>query len=304
MLEKSSNLMDDKIWHKIDLEQSIAQLKISNEISLHIRKVQLGKNPICNILFSHDILDHHGRVLDSFVRNFKKLNIEISLYFYDLRGHGLSSGHRGNIHQIEESIEDFSKVLNFINPDKNFYFWGHGFGALICYHYFLYGHALSDSSLLKNFKGIIASNFYLDFSSRSNPMLKILDFLKDKNVKSIPPVKINRLIFGRDQSLHQKVCENYETDPLVVHRMSYQTERMIEKAVLDLSRKAYFIDFNTLMIRSSGDPLVNHEKYQLFVKTLEKKYYKLIDLSDAKHDLYNDPDSSYIFKEVLNWIKK
>ncbi len=304
MIEQFFSTDKNIIWYEIDSEQSITQLKISPEISIHLRRVQLGKEPRRSIIFAHDILDHHGRFLDSFIENFKKMKADASLYFFDLRGHGLSSGHRGNIHHIEESIGDFSRILNSLKPEGDLYFWGHGFGALIFYHYFLYGHALSDTPLLKNFKGIIGSNFYLDFSERSNPMLKILDFLKDKNVKSIPPVKINRLIYGRDQSLHQKVCEEYESDPLVIHRMSYQTQRMIEKAVLDLSRKAYFIDFKTLMIRSSGDPLIHHEKYQVFVKTLEKKYYRLIDLSDAKHDLYNDPDSSYIFKEVLNWIVK
>lgn len=285
-------------------QSAIAQLKNFNGDTLYIKRIRFSKNPKKTIFFLHDVLEHHDRHANSIVEHFKDQGFSDELIFLDFPGHGLSSGTRGHFSHIEELVENFILVLTNIKHAGEFYFWGHGVGALVALHFCLYGKALVHQELMKNFKGMIAANFYFDLTSRLNPMVKLLEVVEQSDALSVSHVKLNRLIWGKDQSFQRNVQEAYEADPLVIHRLSYQAYRTIEGLAAKISQKAYFIDFPILFLAGKSDPLINLEKTQLFVKSIEKKYYRLIELPDSKHDLYNDSDSSFVLKEILNWVNR
>ncbi|MCK6594791.1 MAG: lysophospholipase [Bacteriovoracaceae bacterium] len=285
-------------------QSEITQLKNQHSDTLYIKRVRFSKNPKSTIYFFHDVLDHHDRYAKSMIEYFKQHGFQDELVFMDYPGHGLSSGTRGHLNSIDDLVENLILVLTKIPHAGSFYFWGHGLGALLGLHFCLYGKALVYQDLMKNFKGMIASNFYFEFSERLNPMIKLLEVVERNDALSVSHVKLNRLVWGKDQSYQKNVQEHYEADPLNIHRMSYQAYRTIEGLAAKISQKAYFIDFPVLFLVGKSDPLINLEKTQLFVKSIEKKYYKLIELPDSKHDLYNDTDSSFVFKEILNWVNK
>lgn len=285
-------------------QSEITHLKNQKGDTLYVKRVRFSAHPKKTIFFLHDVLDHHDRYAKAIIDHFKKLNFSDELVFLDYPGHGLSSGTRGHFDSIDELVENFILILNTVKHSGSFLFWGHGVGALLALHFCLYGKALVYQDLMKDFKGIIAANFYFELAGRLNPMIKLLEVVERNEALSVSHVKLNRLILGKDQSYQRSVQENYEADPLVIHRMSYQAYKAIEGLASRISQKAYFIDFPILFLAGKSDPLTSLEKTQLFVKSIEKKYYRLIELPDSKHDLYNDSDSGFVLKEILSWVNK
>lgn len=311
MMEETSDRKDKFTWKNISPGIFTGNLKNAQSKGIYLKRIFIGSNKpekiTKRIVFLHDLLEHHGRYEECILANKQLWNSSVEIIFLDFAGHGLSSGSRGHIESLDYLVDDLILVLQNLDPIKELYFFGHGIGALVFLRFLLFKKAIEHSSLLNGFSGLIASNFYFDLSKRINPMTKILDLIEKRSVATsqiqLEHIKLNRLIHGVDQSFQKEVQEKYEADPLVVHRLTYRGYRAIEEGILEISRKAYFIDFPFLCLIGKNDPIINAEKMQLFMKSIEKKHYRVIELPDSKHDLYNDTDSSFVFKEIINWVE-
>lgn len=301
-------------WKEVASGVEVGHLKNENGKSLYLKRfIFAEKNKksssakTLRLIFLHDILEHHGRYVESFHKNFSGQFPHLEIVFLDYEGHGLSNGTRGHIENLDQLVDDLVLVLENLEEVQNFYFFGHGLGALVFMRFLLFKKSIEKKHLLKGFSGLIASNFHFDFGKRINPMVKLLDFVEKRTEPlskiQLEHVKLNRLVHGGDLSFQRDVQEKYEADPLVVHRLSYQGLRSLEHGLADISRKAYFIDFPFLCLIGKNDPLINLEKMNLFMKSIEKKHYRVIELPDSKHDLYNDNDSGFVIKEIIQWIQ-
>lgn len=303
-------------WHEITPGIETGHLKKTNGKSLYLKRLILeSKNKknessdeeVVRFIFLHDALEHHGRYVETFQKNFAQQFSKIEIVFLDFEGHGLSNGTRGHIEDLDHLVDDLVLVLEHLPSVSNFFFFGHGLGALVFLRFLLFRKSLEKNHLLQGFKGLIASNFHFDFYKRVNPMVKLLDFVEKRTEPlskiQLEHIKMNRLIHGKDLSFQKEIQEKYEADPLVVHRLSYQGLRTLELGLVDISRKAYFIDFPFLCLIGKNDPIINPEKLNLFMKSVEKKHYRVIELPDSKHDLYNDTDSGFVIKEIIQWVQ-
>lgn len=301
------------LWTNVLESEDVGHLKSETGKSIYLRRVRVGEalkhkaQDRTRIVFLHDMLEHHGRYIETFKKNFSNIFLNLEIIFIDFPGHGLSNGTRGHFESLDSLVDDLGCVLDGLDPSLNFYFIGHGLGALVFLRFLLFKNAQKNKHLLNGFKGLVASNFYFDFSKRINPMVKILD-LVEKRTKTLSQIhvdhiKLNRLIHGEDLSYQREVQEKYEADPLVVHRMSYHSLRSMEQGIIEISHKAYFLDFPFLCLMGKNDPIINSDKLNLFMKSIEKKFCRVIELPDSKHDLYNDNDSSFVIKEIVQWMQ-
>lgn len=82
------------------------------------------------LIVTHGIGEHRGRheyLQELFVESF-------NLFYYDLRGHGKSSGKRAYVERFEDYIEDLSECIAFLQEYKSmqrYTLFGHSMGALI-----------------------------------------------------------------------------------------------------------------------------------------------------------------------------
>ena len=316
MVETISHSDTNLLWHEISPGVEISHLKKESGKSLYIKRLTIignhkkkenkSPNPI-RFIFLHDVLEHHGRYLENFQKNFSVADRDLEFIFLDFEGHGLSNGTRGHLEDLDHLVDDLVLLLNNLETSNEFYLFGHGLGALVFLRFLLFKKSIEHGHLLNGFRGLIASNFYFDFGQRINPMVKLLDFLEKKSTPlskiQLEHIKLNRVIHGIDLSFQKNIQEKYEADPLVVHRLSYQGLRAIEQGIVEIAKKAYFIDFPFLCLIGKNDPIINSEKLNLFMKSVEKKHYRVIELPDSKHDIYNDNDSGFVIKEILQWVQ-
>ncbi len=301
-------------WVDLSSGVSAGHFKNSKGNSLYLKRFVVNASvkkrdnkETIRILFLHDILDHHDRYFDVFNQKFNGTFNSLEFVFLDIEGHGLSNGTRGHVDNIDDLVTDVFEILSRLEKVDHLYFFGHGFGALIFLRFLLFNRTKEKNELLVKFKGLIASSFYFDFENILNPMIKILNYIEKRTTPmtsiQMSHIKMNRLIHGHDLSHQREVQEKYESDPLVVHRLSFNGLRVIEEALKEIIHKAYFIDFPFLCLVGKNDPLINHQKINLFMKSVEKKHFQVIELSDSKHDIYNDTDSGFVIKEIIQWIK-
>ncbi len=295
--------LDHTKWIDVDKNIRAGHVKNDQGLSLYIKHIKsVGKNKK-TLFFIHDVLDHHERYLNSLLMFQEVYGNNIEIFMLDIQGHGLSSGSRAHFQSMNQLSSDFLTVLRKLSIENDFFLWGHGLGAMVFLNLLLGKKIKENYGQLQYFKGLVASSFYYILERRLHPVAKLLEVVKRNPALSVDTVKVNRLIHGNDLSFDRKIAENYEADPLVVHRISYKVYKEIEETLDLLIKKAYFIDFPILILSGKSDELINHEKLSIFAKSIEKKYSSILELSDSKHDLYNDIDSKYILKEINQWMK-
>lgn len=103
-------------------------IKMRDDIELHSEVVEKGHDQW--LIITHGIGEHLGRhsyFMDLFSSQF-------NLFFYDLRGHGLSMGESAHINDFQDFILDLSEVLGYLKKRyrmQRFCLFGHSMGALI-----------------------------------------------------------------------------------------------------------------------------------------------------------------------------
>lgn len=109
------------------------QEKLEGKTNIHIFEPMTAKK---TVLLIHGYFDHTGS-LKNVINYF--LSLDYRVVSYDLEGHGLSSGARGEIHDFEDYVQSFRKVLAF-SEERGFYpnmVIAHSTGAAICTQFLL-----------------------------------------------------------------------------------------------------------------------------------------------------------------------
>lgn len=82
------------------------------------------------VVVTHGVGEHSGRHHYWLTDEFKDYNVVL----YDLRGHGVSEGERGNVKDFDDYLKDLDSVTDFLVSEygmKEFYLFGHSMGGLI-----------------------------------------------------------------------------------------------------------------------------------------------------------------------------
>src|SRR3989338_796591 len=114
--------------------QSNGYFQGSGGLKLFFRAHRVN-NPKAIFILVHGLAEHSARY-EKFSDFFTQQNF--SVYSYDLRGHGLSSGRRGHILNFNEYLLDLKKFHALVKNDENnrdIFLLGHSLGGLIVLRY-------------------------------------------------------------------------------------------------------------------------------------------------------------------------
>ena len=132
-----------------------------------------------------------------------------ALYAYDLRGHGQSSGRRGQVRRFDEYLDDTEVFLDEVRraqPGKPVFLLGHSMGGLVC--------ARLAEVRPPDVTGLILSSPFLQLVEAVPPSrvagVKVL-------AKVWPNRDIGNTVRAAQLSHEESVVEAYVTDPLVHH---------------------------------------------------------------------------------------
>ncbi len=168
--------------------------------------LERSSEPVAVIALVHGYGDHGGRHTwfgeDMAARGY-------AVYAYDLRGHGQSTGTRGQIKRFDDYLDDTALFLDEVRrrqPGKPLVLLGHSLGGLIC--------ARFAEERPCDVRALILSSPFFALTVQPEPMKA----LGAKVLSALWPGRdIGNTVMAEDLSHDEAVVEAYVTDPLVHH---------------------------------------------------------------------------------------
>jgi alpha-beta hydrolase superfamily lysophospholipase len=245
------------------------------------------------IILVHGLGEHIGRY-EHVAGYFNQNNI--SVYGFDHRGHGKSSGKRGHIASNQDFISDIDTLIEMVKNENS--------GVPI----FLYGHSMGGNMVLfyalskkPDIKGIICTSPGLG-AGEPVPPAKLL---AAKTMKTLmPAMTINNGLDVNNLSHNPKVIKDYREDPLVHPMISL-------KLAMDIfSNGDWAVDnaekfpIPLLLLIGSDDHIINLDKIKQFAENAPSNLLTFEIFSGFYHELHNEFEQEKVLRVILDWINK
>lgn len=219
----------------------------------------LHENAKATLLFYHGGGANAFAGYTKFAENLAREHM-INVYLFDIRGHGMSEGRRGDCLSIESLWQDISSALAFVKGKHNgkFFVGGHSSGAGLLLNY------MNWDSRDKDIDGLIfiAPQFghTLDTKLENNNEPEFAEV-------SVIKIFLNRLTGGRAFAHDYAVFFNYdkkmsEKNSLV---MAYTVNMALAVTPKDAEKLLKQLRVDTLILFSKQDELLDYKKLQKFL---------------------------------------
>ena len=239
----------------------------------------------------HGYGDHGGRYAwlgeDMVARGY-------GVYAYDLRGHGQSSGRRGQVGRFEEYLADTEMFLDEVRraqPGKPVFLLGHSMGGLVC--------ARLAEVHPPDVRGLILSSPFLQLAEAVPPSRVI-------GAKVLAKVWPNRDIGNTvrsEQLSHDKtVIDAYTTDRLVHHvapaRWAAQMLAAQDAAMADASRVALPL----LVLYGTDDKVVDVAFIEELFERATAEDKSILRYEGYYHECFNETGREQVFDDFAAWV--
>jgi len=196
----------------------------------------LAGNGGIGIIIVHGLAEHKGRYVD-FINQLNDNNI--SAFAMDLRGHGESSGNRGDAKNFNQFLSDLDCLVNHIknkHPNMKLVLFGHSFGGQISVVY--------------------AAIHQLDGLILSSPLLVRPPGKKILNI--IPHKLFGFVKLKKKQSESAKMLEVSRNDPLACKSFSLRLVGiMFKDGTKQVRKQIENVKCPVLVMAGQQDPLVS-----------------------------------------------
>lgn len=271
-------------------------LKTNDQQSIFVRdwSAPKGMHEKKGIIIMHGLGEHCGRYtkLAEFF-----LNLGFVVRVFDHRGHGQSSGQRGDIPNsdaiIDDAkivIEDFAKQL----PEAPMIF-AHSMGGLFSTHLCLLEKV--------KVKALILSSpaFAVHLSQFEKTLFAISQYL-------IPSVGVPHGSNGLYLSHDIEVVKDYQKDELVHNKISARLFKSMLKSMKYIHKNATKLKIPLLLLVADNDLVVDSNGSKKFSNKILKNnpnyQIKTILYPNFYHEVINEPESRIVFNDITNWLNE
>ncbi|MBC96890.1 MAG: hypothetical protein CME63_04015 [Halobacteriovoraceae bacterium] len=269
--------------------------KLSKANFFYGREYRPRKKPQATLLYLHDLGDHVGRQNDffkAFVSSYKR---SVQVLMYDYRGHGKSSGNRGHIESIDDLCFDGIQLLEHFKEDigsRPVYILCSGIGSLVALK------TLSEffSRLSVKVSGLILLNPSFKWRG-ALPQFRDLIFSKGS---FLGKVKVPFYLEGSDISSDPLLAQEFDRDPLVNHRFSWNTFWEFKRNSSLLRTSAYYLNIPIFIGISRRDKVYDYKITELFSRAINDSTIQFYEVSD--HDLLHSHITSDLIRDVSQWL--
>ncbi len=217
-----------------------------------------------------------------------------AVYVYDLRGHGLSSGTRGQIGRFDEYLDDTEAFLGDVRrrqPGKPLFLLGHSLGGLICTR-------LAEERP-PDVAGLVLSSPFLALVADVPPS-KVVGA---KLLAVVWPGRdIGNTVQAADLSRDPGVVASYVTDPLVHHvapaRWAARTLAAQEAAMADAGR----IALPLYLLYGTNDPVADPAYAEALFDRVASEDKTVRAYRDLLHECFNEVGREQVFADLAEWI--
>jgi len=253
--------------------------------------LERSSEPVAAIALVHGYGDHGGRHSwfgeDMAARGY-------GVYVYDLRGHGQSSGARGQIKRFDDYLDDTALFLDEVRrrqPGKPLVLLGHSLGGLIC--------ARFAEERPCDVRALILSSPFLALTVQPEPM----KLLGAKVLSAVWPGRdVGNTVMAEDLSHDKAVVKAYVTDPLVHHvataRWAAETLAAQDAAMADAPR----VTLPLLLLYGKDDEVADPAFAETFFAGVGSADKKLVPYDGFYHELFNEVGRELVFADVAAWL--
>ncbi len=242
------------------------------------------------ILIVHGLGEHIGR----YENTTKHLALRgWTVCGFDLRGHGLSSGRRGDVDNFSKFLSDIKEFYSFIKRffEGRVFILGHSFGGLLT---LLYSTRFPDG-----ISGAVISNPILKFKMRIPPYKLALGNL----LKGIyPSLSFSNGIKAEYLSRDEEIVRAYKEDSLVHDRISARLFFQMLREIETLKASTEHFKTPLLLLLSGNDRIIDSEESKIFFDKIKFEDKKLIELKDFYHEPFNEIGKEGVFDCIDSWI--
>lgn len=237
------------------------------------------------IILIHGLAEHKGRYTE-FINILHSLNY--SVFALDLKGHGESSGKKGDLNNFAEYVDELEKFVSHIRinyPLMKIGLFGHSLGGLVACWY------------VSEYKNDV------DFLILSNPLLERKKIL---NVFYILPYRILGFMkFKKRHSESKEMLEYSRKDPLACKYMTLRLLGEIFITGINYGRKKLpYIEIPLLSLGGNEDNLTNSHNLENVIKYFGSKDKTLKIYDGIRHRLVHSARKDEVINDISTWINK
>ena len=261
-------------------------------VELHLRWTMAPKHR-GTVLVVHGIGEHGGRY-----KNVEEALLPAgwSVFTYDHRGHGLSTGRRTHVDRFDDYADDLQRVYDEVQSlagQGKVFVWGHSMGGLITTVWAGLRRPAVWGAILSAPPYRIAVPVPAVKIAAAKMLSKVVPTLALAN-------EVDPALLSRDPA----VGKAYAIDPLVERKATVRWGDEFLRAVDLVNARAHEVQVPYLLLHGTADRITAAEGSRAFhEKTASSD--KTIRIYDGYyHELHNEPDAdrAKVFEDVRGWL--
>lgn len=245
------------------------------------------------LILVHGLGEHIGRY--NHVAKFFNQH-QISMYGFDHRGHGKSSGRRGHIGSNELFMTDIDNMIDVAkkeNPGIPIFLYGHSLGGNMVLYYSLFKKPA--------IKGVICTSPGLG-TGEPVPIAKLF---AAKILKILfPGMTMDNGLDVNNLSHNPQVIKDYQEDPLVHPMISAKLAMdMFSNGDWNVENASKF-NLPLLLLQGEKDHIVNLEKTKEFAAKVPDSLITFKIFPELYHEMHNEYEQDQVFNFMLDWVNQ
>jgi alpha-beta hydrolase superfamily lysophospholipase len=220
--------------------------------------------------------------------------VGLSVFAFDLRGHGRSGGARGDVRSFQEFTEDLALMegvwINHVGSVGRRFLLGHSMGGLIALRHLLDGD--------HGYDGVVLSAPWLRAAQPA--WLRAVGRVSGALFPGLPlPNGLGADRLTRDPEM----ALEWRRDPLIHRRLIGRLFREAERVQRSVMREGGRTRIPPCLFLIPGDdPVVNGSVTQEFARGFAEGDVQVEILRERRHEAFNDLGREEVFDLVSSWM--
>jgi len=266
-------------------------------LALHVRAWPAQGESIGTVLIVHGLGEHIGRYAHVAVR----LNAwGWSAVGYDQRGHGRSSGARGQLPRDDALLQDLAMLIDAVRAARTgpLVLLGHSMGGLLAARFVAGAVAAANAEAWhRPVDALVLSSPALDagMSGAQKLLLAVLGRLA-------PNLAVNNGLKPQWISHDPAVVQAYIADPLVHDRIAPRLVRFIVDGGRMVRERAARWSVPTLLLYAGADRCVAPAGSAAFAAAAPQTAVTSREFPTLFHEIFNEPEQAQVFEVLGQWL--
>lgn len=275
----------------------MSTLTTDDGLTLHLRHWSAPAPARGQVLIVHGLGEHIGR----YAHVAAALNSGgWDVHGWDHRGHGQSSGPRGDIPAPDALLRDTACVIDAVRkPGSRFVLLGHSMGGLVAARFAAEALAGRPAAWSRPLDGLVLSSPALDagLSGLQKLLLAVAGALA-------PGLAVSNGLKPEWISRDPAVVQAYARDPLVHDRITARLTRFIVDGGARVIADAPRWTLPTLLMWAGADRCVAPRGSEAFAAAAPASVLATRPWPGLAHEIFNEPEQAQVLATLTDWLNR